>query len=90
MTDTTEKPNAVTFGASPATQALQSICKLDDLIANKFYPCCPACGSASLTCDATARWDFLTQAWAMSDLLDYVACDDCGAEEFEPINKPHP
>lgn len=58
--------------------------------AAKFYPCCPQCGSASITCDAVARWDFDTQAWTLSSLQDFLTCDDCGADDFAFVNKPHP
>ena len=61
---------------------------MTDTAAEKFYPRCPECGSTNIAMDAVARWDFDAQAWALSSLLEFVACDGCGNEEFEPENTP--
>lgn len=44
----------------------------------KVYVVCPHCGSPSVACDATARWDYETQDWELSSVFDDRTCDDCG------------
>ena len=46
----------------------------------KYHWVCAHCGSKNVSCDATVRWSYESQAWEVSDVLDGDYCDDCEGE----------
>lgn len=53
----------------------------DEIIAGlPDVPTCSHCGGESVSIDATARWDRVAGAWALSGTHDAAFCDECDGE----------
>jgi hypothetical protein len=60
-------------------------------MAAKFYaPTCPECKGTNVTANASAKWDVMTQAWALAVVHKLVTCHECGHETTQPAMVKQP
>jgi hypothetical protein len=46
-------------------------------------PVCKICGSDDITCEASAKWDTVTQRWVVAAAFPEYTCWGCDRSELE-------